>query len=120
MINVTFSSCFVMTMHVQCRQLSTKYHGSAINQGGWLITKCYTKRIAILNLLICYKQRRHMKKNLYTILSVLLIAMLSTSTVYAGGLKLYGAFSIGSLIFSGSATGLGNTDVTIVINAIGA
>lgn len=60
-----------------------------------------------------------MKKNLYTIMSVLLIALLSTSTVYAGGLKLSGSFSIGSLIFSGFASGLGNTDVTIVIDAIG-
>ncbi len=61
-----------------------------------------------------------MKKNLFTTLSVLLIAMMATSTVYAGGLKLSGSFSIGSLIFSGYATGLGNTDVTIVIDAVGA
>ncbi|MCK6540003.1 MAG: hypothetical protein L6Q26_08085 [Anaerolineales bacterium] len=62
-----------------------------------------------------------MNKKLFTILAALMILTLSTSTVFAGGaVKLSGVtFSLGSLIASGFASGLGNTDVTIVLDASG-
>lgn len=62
-----------------------------------------------------------MKKRLSTILAVLLAVSLATSTVSAGGaVKLSGfSFSLGSLIATGYASGLGNTDVTVVLDASG-
>jgi hypothetical protein len=62
-----------------------------------------------------------MKNKLYTILTILLISMLFTSSASAGGaVRLTGvSFSIGSLIASGYASGLGNTDVTLVLDAGG-
>jgi len=62
-----------------------------------------------------------MNKRLFTILTVLLIATLATSTASAGGgVKLSGvSFSLGSLIANGYASGLGNTDVTVVLDASG-
>lgn len=62
-----------------------------------------------------------MNKKLFTILAALMILTLSTSTVFAGGaVKLSGVtFSLGSLIASGYASGLGNTDVTIILDASG-
>lgn len=62
-----------------------------------------------------------MKNKLTIALTVLLILMLGTSTVFAGGaVKLSNIqFSLGSLIASGFASGLGNTDVTIVLDASG-
>jgi len=62
-----------------------------------------------------------MKKKLYTLLTALLITVLSTSPVFArGAIKLTGiVFDLGSLIASGYAGGLGNTDVTIVLDAAG-
>lgn len=62
-----------------------------------------------------------MNKRLFSALAVLLIATLMTSTVYAGGaVKLSGvSFSLGSLIAKGYASGLGSTDVTVVLDASG-
>lgn len=62
-----------------------------------------------------------MKKKFYSILVVLLIATLITSTASAGGaIKLSGiSFSLGSLIATGYASGLGNTDVTVVLDGTG-
>ncbi len=61
-----------------------------------------------------------MKKSFFTTLSVLLIAMLVTTTAYAGGLKLSGtSFSLGSLISNGTATGLGGTTWYLKLQADG-
>ena len=62
-----------------------------------------------------------MKNKLSIVLTLLLIATLSTSTVFAGGaVKLSNVtFGLGSLIASGFASGLGNTDVTVVLDASG-
>ena len=62
-----------------------------------------------------------MKKRLFSIMVVLLISSLVTSTASAGGaVRLSGvAFSLGSLIANGYASGLGNTDVTVVLDASG-
>jgi len=60
-----------------------------------------------------------MKKKLFSILTVMLIAALSTSTVYAAGFKLTAGFKLGSLIADGYAYGLGSTDVTIQLDASG-
>jgi len=60
-----------------------------------------------------------MKKKILSILSVLLVATLLTSPVSAGGaVKLSGVqFKLGSLIANGTLTGLGNTDVSVVLDA---
>ena len=62
-----------------------------------------------------------MKKKLLSLLSALLITILITSTAGAGGIVKLGfvEFSLGSLIAQGYASGLGNTDVTIVLDASG-
>ncbi len=62
-----------------------------------------------------------MKKRLFSVLTVLLITALMTSTASAGAaVKLSGIqFSLGSLIANGYASGLGNTDVTVVLDASG-
>lgn len=62
-----------------------------------------------------------MKKKLYTILTALLITLLTTSPVFArGAVKLSNVtFSLGSLIATGYAGGLGTTDVTVVLDASG-
>ena len=62
-----------------------------------------------------------MKKKLYIVLTMLLIMMFATSTVFArGNIKLSNIqFSLGSLISEGFARGLGNTDVTIVLDGSG-
>ena len=62
-----------------------------------------------------------MKKKFLSILSIFLIAAFLTSPVSAGpGIKLSGvSFSLGSLIANGTLTGLGNQDVTVVIDASG-
>ena len=62
-----------------------------------------------------------MKRKIFSILAVLLITTLTTSTVAAGGnVKLSGIqFSLSSLVASGFASGLGNTDVTVVLEASG-
>jgi len=62
-----------------------------------------------------------MKRKLYTILAVLMIVMLSTSPAFArGAIKLSGSeFSLGSLISTGYASGLGSTDWVLVMDASG-
>jgi len=62
-----------------------------------------------------------MKKRLFSLLSVLLMAMLVTSPVAAGrGIGFSSVtFSLGSLIADGFVTGLGRTDVTVVLDATG-
>lgn len=62
-----------------------------------------------------------MKKKILSILTFILAASILTSPVSAGGaVKLSGIqFSLGSLIANGFASGLGNTDVTVVLDASG-
>jgi|KBSSwiStaDraftv2_1062776.scaffolds.fasta_scaffold1080497_1 hypothetical protein len=62
-----------------------------------------------------------MKSRIISILSVLLIATLVTSPVSAGrGIGFSSVqFSLGSLIAAGYVTGLGKTDVTLVLDASG-
>ncbi|HJR79856.1 MAG TPA: hypothetical protein VJ821_07275 [Anaerolineales bacterium] len=62
-----------------------------------------------------------MQKRILSILTVLLAATMMTSTVSAGGnVKLSSLrFSLGSLIANGTLSGLGNTDVSVVIDASG-
>ncbi|MFT3893580.1 MAG: hypothetical protein QM730_18275 [Anaerolineales bacterium] len=62
-----------------------------------------------------------MNKRIFSVLAVLLIAAMVISPVSAGAaVKLSGIqFSLGSLIASGYASGLGNTDVTVVLDGTG-
>ena len=62
-----------------------------------------------------------MKKKLFSLLSVFLMATLLVSPVSAGpGIKFSSVkFSLGSLIADGFVTGLGKTDVTMVLDATG-
>lgn len=62
-----------------------------------------------------------MNKRLFSVLAVLLITTMVISPVSAGAaVKLSGVqFSLGSLIANGYASGLGNTDVTVVLDASG-
>jgi hypothetical protein len=61
-----------------------------------------------------------MKKRLISLLSVLLIATLLVSPASAGrGIGFSATFSLGSLIAKGLATGVGQTDVTFEVKAIG-
>jgi len=66
------------------------------------------------------RRQMNMKKKLFTILTVMLVTMLTSSTTFAaGGLKFRDLdFSKGSLIAKGEISGLGNTDVTMVLEAI--
>ena len=60
-----------------------------------------------------------MKKNVLSILSVLLlISLLATPVAAGGGIKLSG-FRLGSLIADGAAFGLGNSDWLIQLDASG-
>jgi hypothetical protein len=60
-----------------------------------------------------------MKKNIFSVLSVLLVVIiLATPVAAGGGIKLSG-FRLGSLIADGSAFGLGNTDWLIQLEASG-
>jgi hypothetical protein len=61
-----------------------------------------------------------MNRKLFSIFGALLIAILVVSTASAGGIKLSGvSFSLGSLISQGTISGIGNTDVTMVLDASG-
>ena len=62
-----------------------------------------------------------MKKKFLSILTVFLLTIMLTSTASAGaGIKLRSVqFSLSSLVAEGFASGLGNTDVTIELNASG-
>jgi hypothetical protein len=60
-----------------------------------------------------------MKKNIFSVFSVLLVlTILATPVAAGGGIKLSG-FRLGSLIADGSAFGLGNTDWLIKLDASG-
>jgi len=65
--------------------------------------------------------RRHMKKKFLSMLTVFLLTVLMTSTASAGGnVKLSSVqFRLSSLVAEGFASGLGNTDVTVVLDATG-
>ena len=61
-----------------------------------------------------------MKKRILSVLSVLLALTLLASPVSAGrGIGFSATFSLGSLIAQGFATGVGNTDVTFELKAVG-
>jgi hypothetical protein len=61
-----------------------------------------------------------MKKRILSVFSVLLALTLLASPVSAGrGIGFSATFSLGSLIAQGFATGVGNTDVTFELNAVG-
>ena len=62
-----------------------------------------------------------MKKKFLSMLTVFLLTVLMTSTASAGGnVKLSSVqFSLSSLVAEGFASGLGNTDVTVVLDATG-
>ena len=62
-----------------------------------------------------------MKRKVFAVLSALCAAILITSTVLAGSIRLKSEprFDLGSLIVSGVAGGLGGTDWDIIFNASG-
>ena len=61
-----------------------------------------------------------MKKRVLSLLSTLLVLALLTSPVSAGrGIGFSATFSLGSLIAKGFATGVGQTDVTFELKAVG-
>ena len=62
-----------------------------------------------------------MKKKLFAVVSGLMLTILVFSTAFAGGgVKLSSVtFSLGSLIAKGNVSGIGNTDVTMVLDASG-
>ena len=61
-----------------------------------------------------------MKKRILSLLSTLLVMALLTSPVSAGrGIGFSATFSLGSLIAKGTATGVGQTDVTFELKASG-
>ena len=62
-----------------------------------------------------------MNKKMLSILSGLLMAVLVFSNAFAGGgIKISGAtFSLGSLVAKGSVSGIGNTNVIMVLDASG-
>jgi hypothetical protein len=65
-------------------------------------------------------EETNMKRRLYTIWTVLLVAMLAVTPVFAGNIKLSGSFTSGSIHFDGYATGVGGYDgVTLEIFGIG-
>jgi hypothetical protein len=65
------------------------------------------------------KVRISVKRKGISILTALVAAILITTTVFAGSIRLSVSFSLGSLIAQGSASGLGNQDVKIVLEASG-
>jgi hypothetical protein len=67
-------------------------------------------------------EEKHMNKRLFSVLAVLLIASMVISPVSAGAaVKLSKSvdWTLGSLIASGSVFGLGTTDVTVRLDAVG-
>jgi hypothetical protein len=78
-------------------------------------------KLQLVKVFMNNKKRRNMKRNLFSVLAVLLMAALLTSPVSAGrGIGFSSVnFSLGSLIADGFVTGLGKTDVTIVLDASG-
>ena len=61
-----------------------------------------------------------MNKRILSVATGLLVAVLVFTDAFAGGgIKFSANFSLGSLIANGSISGLGNTDVTMVLDASG-
>ena len=60
-----------------------------------------------------------MRRTLNTIFIVLVVASLTTSSVFAAGFHLSAGFHLGSLIAEGFASGLGRTDVMVFLDATG-
>ena len=61
-----------------------------------------------------------LRRKVISILAVLLVLSISSSVAFAGSIHLSGtSFSLGSLIEGGTLSGLGNTDVTVVLDASG-
>ncbi len=61
-----------------------------------------------------------MRRKGFTVLSILIAAIMLTSTVFAGAIKLSSVnFSLGSLVANGTLTGLGNQDVEVLLEARG-
>lgn len=61
-----------------------------------------------------------MKRKIFSVLTALSAAILITSTVFAGAIKLSRVtFSLGSLVANGKITGLGNQDVIVHLDASG-
>lgn len=61
-----------------------------------------------------------MKKKLFSIAASALVAILVFTNAFASGIKLSGVtFSLGSLIVNGAISGIGNTNVTMVLDASG-
>ncbi len=60
-----------------------------------------------------------MKKRILSIAASALIAVLVFTNVFASGIKFTATFSLGSLIANGAISGIGNTDVTMVLDASG-
>jgi hypothetical protein len=61
-----------------------------------------------------------MKRKIFSLIAALCAAILITSTVFAGAIKLSGVtFRLGSLIAEGTLSGLGNQDVRVLLEASG-
>jgi hypothetical protein len=60
-----------------------------------------------------------MKRKIFSLIAALCAAILITSTVFAGAIKLSSSFRLGSLIAEGVATGLGGTDWLLELSASG-
>lgn len=60
-----------------------------------------------------------MNKKILAVATGVLIAVLAFTDAFAGGIKFTANFSLGSLISNGTISGLGNTDVTMVLDASG-
>ena len=60
-----------------------------------------------------------MSRKLLVFLGVLVLVGLTTTTVFAGKYRLNATFALGSLIASGDVSGLGNQDVTLILDATG-
>ncbi len=60
-----------------------------------------------------------MNKRILSIAASALIAILVLTDAFAGGIKFSASFSLGSLISNGTISGIGNTDVTMVLDASG-
>ncbi len=61
-----------------------------------------------------------MNRKAFSVASAVLIALLAFSNAFAGSIKLSSVtFSLGSLIANGTVSGIGNTDVTMVLDASG-
>ncbi len=60
-----------------------------------------------------------MNKRIIAVAASLLVAVLIFTDAFAGGIKFTSNFSLGSLIANGTVSGIGNTDITMVLDASG-